>query len=1007
MSIKTPVLDNRASEDIYKQALELVRRYCPEVAIPDDERYFSPDDPSLVILKLFSKSAEFLVTQFNKIPDKNRLAFFDFMGIDLLPARPSRVPLTFYLTGGSSGGFVPLCTKVASSEDPDLIFETTEGLSVVPAKLNAVFSLNPWEDNYTDHSTLVSGKEEGFLVFGEDLEENSCDHILCLGDDTLFDIRRPPSDLKLHLTGYHLSEKYFSRWCDVHKIPLGPPEINRNQDATELDITFNDKARSIQTIQRLERSAISGTESFWLSVRPGEEVKIVKGVELPKILKIVTDIVVEGILPEATFFNDALIDVKKGFYPFGEQPKRGDSLFIGSEEAFSKEGAEVRLGIALEAPVENSAALLKWEYWNGTGWEVLKVLDNTDALKRSHDVVIETCPFIPVIEINGLLNRWVRVRIVSENGYGAAGKYEPKKAGTIVGRLSHKLKKAEKKNGDGQDRITSGFEYTPPTYTPPFIQALTISYSYKDAELGRVKAFNNFQYKELPSKHPREPYEVSKEEMPSFYLGFKENIAGVPLTLFFAVKEKLFNEAPKRIKNQGYPDDLKYLDEATGLAWKYYNGVSWEEFSVDDETDHLRSGGIVRFLVPSDIESTSEFGVELHWIKAELKDGMWAVCPRLKGIFLNTVWALNSVTIRDEILGSGNGEPNLTVTFSSEPVLEGQVIEVQEANIPTKDELKTLESERGKDAVRIIEEAGEIKEVWVRWNEVKNFALSGPLSRHYVLDREQGTITFGDGVRGIVPPIGKNNIIARYYRTGGGVRGDVASGTITSLKRTIPYIDRVINHVSSSGGMDQEIIERAVNRGPHTIKNRNRAVTAEDFEWLALGASQYVARAKCLAKNGNITVVIVPKYESDAPLPDAGLLDSVARYIKDRAFFTVINRIEFVGPEYKVIDAYVKVKPVLPGESTLVSDRIKERLKTFLHPLKGGPRGEGWDFGQAMVTSEVAAVIDDIAGVDYVKELVLKKEEKGTIEEATGVDQLLMEPNALPCAGVLHVEIEG
>ena len=44
MEIKTPVSDNRTSEDIYNQALELARSYCPELNIPDSASYFDPDD---------------------------------------------------------------------------------------------------------------------------------------------------------------------------------------------------------------------------------------------------------------------------------------------------------------------------------------------------------------------------------------------------------------------------------------------------------------------------------------------------------------------------------------------------------------------------------------------------------------------------------------------------------------------------------------------------------------------------------------------------------------------------------------------------------------------------------------------------------------------------------------------------------------------------------------------------------------------------------------------------
>ena len=982
MTVKTPVLDNRTSEDIYEQALELARHYCPELVIPEQRGYFDSDDPGLVILKIFSDMAENLITQFNKIPDKHRLTFLDFMGLDILSAKPSKVPLTFYLAEGSSGNFVPQGTQVASSEEPEVVFETTEGLSVVPAKLNAIFSLNPWEDKYTetDHS-----KEE-FRIFGGDDDEKLLDHVFYLGDDVLLNMQSLPSELKFHFEGTNLFKEYFQLWYDGNNDPIENLEITSDQDAKKLDIIFNDntktETRDIQNTQKLETSSIDGIESFWLHVKP-YDTKIVNGAQLPAISNISMDMAVENIAPDAAFFNTVPIDVKKGFYPFGEVPKKRDTLYIGSEEAFSKKGATIAFDIEFEGEIENINLVLQWEYWNGNGWGPLSVVDNTEAFTRSGQVFIETCPSIPSIEINGQLNRWIRVRIISENVYETAGKPEPEDVDGAVGSIYDILKRSTRKIRDNLGETDINPWYKPPVFTPPFIQSVNISYNYEGVGIGKVKSFNIFQYRDLAPENPGKIYEPCPEKLPVFYLGFEENIAGLSLTLFCAVKEKIYGEEPVRIKHPNYQDDLNNANEAIGLAWKYYDGISWKEFSVEDETNSFRTGGVVRFFVPPDIKHTSQFGRELHWIKVEVKDGKWLSCPGLKGIFLNTVWALNNMTLKDEVLGSGNGEPNLTFTFSNRPVLEGQVIEVKE-------------------------ESGEIEEVLVSWAEVNNFTLSDPSSRHYILDRENGMIIFGDGVRGMIPPTGKNNIIARRYVSGGGLRGNVASGTITSLKKTIPNIDGVINHIPSSGGMDMESLETIVDRFPHTIKNRDRAVTNEDFEWLAYEASQYVARARCMLKNDTIAVIIVPEYEGEAPLPDSGLLKSVEVYLKERAFFTIVYKIKAIGPDYTQINACVKVKPVSLKESTIVLERVEKKLKTFLHPLKGGPMGKGWDFGQNISISQVAVVIEGIEGVDYVNEIELTERLSGQEkEELSGLENISIEPDALPCAGIINVKIEG
>jgi len=63
-------------------------------------------------------------------------------------------------------------------------------------------------------------------------------------------------------------------------------------------------------------------------------------------------------------------------------------------------------------------------------------------------------------------------------------------------------------------------------------------------------------------------------------------------------------------------------------------------------------------------------------------------------------------------------------------------------------------------------------EGWIVWQRVDSFEGSGPEDPHYVLDTEQGTITFGDGVHGAAPAVGE--AIQAAYRYGA---GQVGGGT--------------------------------------------------------------------------------------------------------------------------------------------------------------------------------------------------------------------------------------
>lgn len=68
-------------------------------------------------------------------------------------------------------------------------------------------------------------------------------------------------------------------------------------------------------------------------------------------------------------------------------------------------------------------------------------------------------------------------------------------------------------------------------------------------------------------------------------------------------------------------------------------------------------------------------------------------------------------------------------------------------------------------------------DVWVddrRWRQVTSLAEAGPDDEVFVLDAENGSVQFGDGVNGRQPPIGAEVIVA-VYRHGAGGGGDVGS----------------------------------------------------------------------------------------------------------------------------------------------------------------------------------------------------------------------------------------
>lgn len=399
----------------------------------------------------------------------------------------------------------------------------------------------------------------------------------------------------------------------------------------------------------------------------------------------------------------------------------------------------------------------------------------------------------------------------------------------------------------------------------------------------------------------------------------------------------------------------------------------------DDATVHLNASGsqgaegrpIVRYI----------------WRRPEAgtgKRGTTIATPFLKAIRVNTAAALNAVTIRDEALGSSDGKPNQVFTLQRPPVLPGAYITVREPDRPPDDELEQLQKELLKidktaQALLSETEAPPREGTWVRWNPVSDFHASTPASRHFTLDPITGEVCFGDGRQGKIPPVGRNNIKAVFYRTLDGAKGNLAAGTITMLRNPsgdLANIKTVTNPERAAGGSDSKPVDEVRRRGPQSLKHRQRAVTPEDFVWLAREASGEVAQARCLpARNalglpepGWVTVVITPESQTAKPTPTPGLLRRVKAYLKERGLVNLkaVNHIHVMGPEYIEATVLAQVVPKEPDKADTTKLAVLEQLETFLHPLRGGPERQGWELGRDVYLSEVCAEVEGVPGVNHV-----------------------------------------
>lgn len=270
---------------------------------------------------------------------------------------------------------------------------------------------------------------------------------------------------------------------------------------------------------------------------------------------------------------------------------------------------------------------------------------------------------------------------------------------------------------------------------------------------------------------------------------------------------------------------------------------------------------------------------------------------------------------------------------------------------------------------------------WETWIQVDDFELSGPEDPHFILDPHEGTITFGNGLNGRIPAE-KHTIRALFYKTTLGPQGNIREKQKFWIDGfTDTYGE---NRKNASGGMSAESLDYAKNRVSNDFRKNYRAITTEDYIQLVLSTPglrvkragvipNYHPDFPCLDIPGNVTVVVVPYTRDATPVPGEGFIQTVLNHLNKHRLVT--TRVHVIAPEYVTISLKCQVHLLKHTSQVRTEDRVRKKLKEFLHPIKGGPDGKGWSFGRPVFPSEISQIIDGVEGVDYVSHVSLKSED--------------------------------
>jgi predicted phage baseplate assembly protein len=459
------------------------------------------------------------------------------------------------------------------------------------------------------------------------------------------------------------------------------------------------------------------------------------------------------------------------------------------------------------------------------------------------------------------------------------------------------------------------------------------------------------------------------------------------------------------------------------LSWVYSRGtdepMAWPTVpTVGDGTDGLRHDGSVRLRAPADwtaqratgptatqpwttvLPSTpaDELQGPRFWLGLRLdnRTGTDPVTVGIDRLLFNAAAARTALTLRaPEVLGRSSGEPFQVFELRHHPLFRRP----------------GLGDPYGHLSVQV--GVGEPPE-WTGWARVEDLPPGpGQVCR---VDPVTGEVGFGNhddrtGLgHGSIPPAGSLVRAATYRHVDAGAAGNVAPGQVTVLGTTVAGamptgITAVTNRAPGRDGTDEEPISETLRRAPEELKIRDRAVTVDDYEFLAREASNDVLIRRCLPPRlhntdgpgappawvrgdpwtfagivrapGTVNLIVVPDQGPTVsrPEPTQEQLREVRAHLEPRRDLTA--GLAVLGPRYLPVIVHVDLvvwQQAVDAGADLERVRAdtRERIQAFLHPTRGGPARSGWRVGQPVFTSDLFRAIMPTEDLGYISSLQVR-----------------------------------
>lgn len=372
---------------------------------------------------------------------------------------------------------------------------------------------------------------------------------------------------------------------------------------------------------------------------------------------------------------------------------------------------------------------------------------------------------------------------------------------------------------------------------------------------------------------------------------------------------------------------------------------------------------------------------DLAVLKSDIEKGVLTVD-------VNSIW--------DKLKAFGHDDEVLMVISCDESIKDnlclgsGTGMSGQSVKINAKDILD-------RDFEIMISEKVDGEEVFYKWKSVDDFFSSGKYDRHFVIDKNNGLLAFGDHEHGMAPRIGVQNIRLCSLRYTMGEGSNTKEGMISSIvSKSKDLQNAKIKQITpASGGRDSETLEHAESRAADLFSRPGRAVTKKDYE-------DIVKKTPGLMFSN---VKVLPNYMPGEDVQTQNCVTIAVRWNRKvgltlpKSFEkNILNQID----KYRLLNTKVKiVSPeyiglVISGE-IVVDSSYRENEQFIEKEVKRFVKGMNKELGQTLHFGDLFGMIDRLKYVSYLDKLRITP--LGTNAEKTASEDIVIPPN-----GVYYVQ---